>query len=76
MTRPPLLVVEWGDAVASTGWQAIGAGDPPDACVTVGFLDTETDDFLTLAGTLGDEQTNNRMTIPKGWIKNRKELKL
>ena len=73
-------VIEWFDAVASTGWQKKAAADPCQACTSVGYLVVEDDARVVLGGTWGmngDEmETNNRMTIPKGWIARRRVLNL
>ena len=75
-----MLRVEWWDAVASNGWES---ADDTKANVslhkieTVGFLVHEDDDCLVLAGSRSwdDDETNNRMAIPKRWIINRETLR-
>ena len=71
-------VIEWLDAVASTGWQRKAAADPCQACTSIGYLVVEDETRVVLGGTWGmngDEmETNNRMTIPKGWITARRVL--
>ena len=73
-------VIEWLDAVASTGWQKKAAADPCQPCTSVGYLVVEDKERVVLGGTWGmngDEmETNNRMTIPKGWITRRSVLNL
>ena len=70
--------VEWIDAVAHVGWDVKCGGVRPALIISVGKLVHEDKDSLVLAGTFGavDDETNARMAIPKGWIKNRKTIKL
>ena len=70
--------VEWIDAVAHVGWEQKCAGIRPALIITVGKLVHEDKDCIVLAGTFSpnDDETNGRMAIPKGWIKNRKTIKL
>lgn len=70
--------VEWIDAVAHVGWDVNCGGVRPAHCVSVGKLVHEDKDSIVLAGTFSfkDAETNSRMAIPKGWIKNRKTIKL
>ena len=79
MTRPVALLIEWHDSVTTMGWQDIGKSGAPHKCVSVGFLDTETADYVVLAGTFSEAdaaETNNRIAIPKGWITKRKVVRL
>jgi hypothetical protein len=70
--------VEWIDAVAHVGWDIKCGGVRPAKIISVGKLVHEDKDSIVLAGTFSpdDEETNGRMAIPKGWIKNRKTIKL
>ena len=43
-------------------------------CVTVGFLLSETDQYLLLAATIGGTHSNARFGIPKGCITEQEEL--
>jgi len=68
-------IVYWLDAVASSGW--IDAAEPFEAapCISVGFV-SETKASITIAGTYGGNERNNRMTIPKGMVIKRQKVKL
>ena len=70
--------IEWIDAVADIGWNVKCGGVRPALVITVGKLVHEDKESVVLAGTFSllDEETNGRMAIPKGWIKNRKTIKL
>lgn len=72
-----ILAIYWIDAVASIGWEYETKSQPME-CITVGKLIDEDDRQITLASTWGqfDDDHNCRMTIPKGWIKKRKVLKV
>lgn len=52
------------------------ANEPIEAapCVSVGFV-SETKSSITVAGTLGGNERNNRMTIPKGMVIKRQKVK-
>jgi hypothetical protein len=78
MARPPIIAVEWIDAVSNSGWEPIDKQEPPHTCTTVGFLVFENQEYLTIAATFGEPpaETNNRISIPKGWIKNRWKITL
>jgi len=67
--------VQWLDAVATSGW--MDANEPIEAapCISVGFV-TETKSSITIAGTYGGAERNNRMTIPKGMIVKRTKVRL
>lgn len=71
-------VIEWLDAVADTGWKAHADAEPCQAVASVGLLVAEDDTRVVLAGSWGlndgTMETNNRMTIPKGWITGRTVL--
>lgn len=77
-TKHTIEYVEWLDAVAHVGWDQHCGGVRPAHIVSVGKLVHEDKDSIVLAGTFGfkDVETNARMAIPKGWIKNRKTIKL
>jgi hypothetical protein len=78
LTNRSIEYVEWIDAVASVGWDSGSGGNRPAHIVTVGKLVHEDKDCLVVAGTFSytDDETNARMAIPKGWVKNRKTIKL
>lgn len=76
---------EWIDAAASMGWvedHELASSDTHKVqyCVSVGIRVYEDKDQLILAGTYGHNtstgmnESNNRIAIPKGWIKQRKVL--
>ena len=63
---PKLQIVVWEDACAYASWQS------PKECgtaliVSAGFLVYEDDKFITLAGSISPPETNNSISIPKGW---------
>lgn len=72
------MYVEWMDAVATIGWADNDGGVGVAHCVSIGLLVSDTDKHICLAGSwgYGDVETNNRITIPKGWIVKTKEIKL
>ena len=69
--------IEWVDATAAAGWTDCGITPMP--CVSVGFLVEETKKHICLALTTdpdGEEVYNALMSIPKGWIKKKKRIKI
>jgi hypothetical protein len=75
VAAPKLVWVEWVDAVADIGWEeTVKASIHP--ATTVGFLIDETKDAICLASTWSINMTNNRMHIPKIWIKKRKVISI
>jgi len=75
-----LEVVVWDDAIADGGWLDAGQGGRPHRCTTVGFVTVDEPTHIVVGGTWADLdgqiQTNNRMTIPAGWIVSRTPLNL
>lgn len=75
---PEVLWIEWDDAVAGTGWQAADDVESCQRCTSVGLLVAEDETRITLGGTWGmngdQMETNNRMTIPKGFIVSRRHV--
>lgn len=71
-----VVYIEWIDAVASVGWEKQSIPHSPDLCQAIGFLIHEDKTGITLAATVSKEESNSRITIPKGWIKSRKVIKI
>lgn len=72
-------VIEWLDAVATHGWEDFGFKEGPHRCTSVGFVAHEDDEYVIVAATFAagpPAQTNNRISIPKGWITARRILSL
>lgn len=74
MKLPPVVYVEWVDAVANVGWSK--DSPPLQHGPAVGFLVKETKDAITLAVTVMGDEHNASMTIPKAWIKRRRKVAL
>lgn len=75
-----LELVVWYDAVANAGWEDLGKGDKPHLCNTIGVISVDEPTHICIGGTWaeldGQVQTNNRMTIPVGFIVSRQVLDL
>jgi hypothetical protein len=77
-----VVCVDWVDAVAGIGWTDDTSEMRLSHCRSVGLVVNETDEALALAGSWatdeGDElpTSNNRIVIPKAWIKRRVVVKL
>ena len=77
MGRHTLEYVEWWDAVASNCWTPDDVDLPPHKCISIGKLIAEKDTHITLASTWGvDGEVNCLITIPKGWIEDRRTIKV
>lgn len=78
----PLVEVIWDDAASnSESWVHIDEIVVPERVNTTGFLVKETDTYLTIAASVSAvedyiETVGNTMTIPKGMIVTRREVKL
>ena len=72
---PKVEIVEWLDAVASTGWHSDDEPqEPPVHVATIGFVVADEKQYLVVAATWAGGESNNRMTIPKAWIQSRRKL--
>jgi len=78
----PLVAIVWDDAASnSSTWVLPSEIAGPEQVITVGFLVKETDTYITVAGSVANEAIENEtvgntMTIPKGMIVARRELRL
>lgn len=78
----PLTEVIWNDAASnSETWVHLKDITPPEKVNSTGFLVKETDDYITIAVSVSVEQANmdtvgNTMTIPKGMILSRREVRI
>ena len=82
-TASRVEMIVWDDAVASTGWsEHSDSSTKPQRCRSIGYVVESKARHITLAGTWGMNtetkkmETNNRMTIPKGWIVSRTRIKI
>lgn len=72
-----LIYIEWMDAVSTDGWIKPDFELHPALCTSVGFLVRENKDYITICqGYSNVDSLNGFFTIPKGWIKKRKYVKL
>lgn len=77
-----LVLIEWVDSYASSGWQEVSSIEPEVlVCRSVGWVIRETDSTLVVAPHLTDEdgdaaptQANGLMTIPVCAIVSRRPL--
>lgn len=67
-----LTLIEWLDSCHTQGWYDKGLTVQPLECVSIGFLNDETDDAVTLVMTLDrNGRWSNSITIPKSSITKR-----
>ncbi len=76
-----LVVVEWVDAVVSSGWEVGKANSKVDLVTSIGWLLDRNDSEVVLAADISTDtdgalHTNRRLAIPAPWIKSIKEVKL
>ena len=71
-----ILYIEWIDAVAENGWEEHDKTEDVHLCQTIGFLIKETKLGLVIASTISDKESNARLTIPKAWIRKKKNVKI
>lgn len=76
----PVCIVVWTDAVADTGWKLSHEVERAHVCTSLGLVVSDTDEQIVLAGTWSEGadglETNNRITIPRGWVVSQKKVKL
>lgn len=78
----PLVEVIWDDASSnSESWTHLDDIVTPERVNTTGFLVKETDVFITVAASVSAvedyiETVGNTMTIPKGMIVTRREVRI
>lgn len=78
----PFIEIVWDDASSnSETWVTADAIAAPEQVITRGWLVKETETFVSIAGSVANESleedyVGNTMTIPKGMIVARRELKL
>lgn len=74
-----IVKIIWVDAESHNEWVEVKDLVDPSTCTTVGFLIKETEEFYYIAATVSIEgeaiHTNNRILIPKVWIKEFTEIK-
>lgn len=69
--------VEWHDACGQSGWMNAEDAKDPMQVRSVGIVMKETPLALSLSpGITEDGQFMGFITIPKGWIRKRKKLKV
>lgn len=71
-----VIYLEWIDAVADNGWESHERTEDVHLCKTVGYLIKETKLGLVIASTISEKESNARITIPKAWIRKRKNVKI
>ena len=81
MPKPKAVLIDWVDAISSHGWEAVDNADinKPMTCRSLGWLVHDGKDFVGVAATWSpgqQDESNNRISIPTGWIKRRREVKL
>lgn len=76
MVNYKVIYCEWIDAVAEAGWSKVNEIDEVHLCKTLGYLVRETKLSITVATTISGKEVNAIQTIPKAWIKKRKNIRL
>lgn len=78
----PIVEIIWNDAASnSESWVDLDDVAEPETVNTTGFLVKETDTFVTVAASVSTMEdfiktVGNTMTIPKGMIVSRREVRL
>ena len=73
--RNKIVYLVWLDAASDHGWEKkklLGL----EEVETCGFLIAEDDKEITLALSIARDEMNAVMSIPKKWVKKRRNLKL
>lgn len=82
--RPPYKLVEviWDDAASnSEAWVHKDDMESPEQVITIGFVIKEDDRAIYIASSIANDEDHedtvgNTMTIPKGMIVSRREVRL
>jgi hypothetical protein len=74
-------LIVWDDAVAGTEWKGAADVEKLHRCTSIGLVVVEDRRSVVLAGSwglndAGEMETNNRITIPKGFIVSRAAVTL
>ena len=75
-------LVIWNDAVADSGWKEHQDAAALQTVRSIGYVVSSDRKAIVLAGSWGFNtetkkmETNNRITIPKGWIVNRTRIRI
>lgn len=76
--EPEVIAVVWDDAVADSGWKQHAEAEKPQRCTSIGLVVVEDERCVVLAGSWGmnggEIETDNRITIPVGWIVERRKV--
>jgi hypothetical protein len=78
----PLVEIIWSDATSnSDSWVHLDDIATPEQINTTGFLVKEADDYVTVAASVSTQEetigtVGNTMTIPKGMIVSRREVRI
>ena len=72
------VYLEWVDACGKSGWQPVDAATPPITIKSIGYVMRETPEYISLSPGWDEENEHfmSFVTIPKGWIRRRKNVKL
>lgn len=74
-----IVKIVWIDAESHNEWEEVKDLVDPSICITIGHLVKETEGFYYVAATISVDgealHTNNRILIPKVWIKEFTEIK-
>ena len=73
MKAPRLILIEWIDATTEDGWSSKEDLEAHQI-KSVGWLIKETKNEVVLAADFSPPETNRRIAIPNGWIKNKRFL--
>lgn len=72
--------VVWEDATTQAGWHTMESNTDrsPATIHSIGWVVEETPEFIAISHTkdADDSAVNGFMSIPKGWIRRRKNVKL
>lgn len=63
-----IVAIVWHDAVAAAGWTDHADAAPPAEIHSVGWLIKRTRSHVTIATSIGGDEHNGSMTIPRGMI--------
>jgi hypothetical protein len=73
--KPRLVIVSWDDANCLGVWADSTHWVEPSKCETVGWLHRDEEGYVQLVATLAEDgQYNQSMTIPRGMVKDIRDV--
>ena len=74
--KPQPVLIVWVDAVAEAGWESNDREPELHECWTLGWLISSNQHGYRVAATIGGDEHNATINIPKAWVRRLEKLPL